>query len=282
MNPSSLQIPAATDQYPLSASMYSAVGVPNQQVVLISSAMGVKKAFYADFANYLAQAGYLVYTYDYRGMGESAPKKLKGFEATIQDWGKKDLTGVLHYINTQHPDHKINLVCHSVGGQIAGLAANNHLLHKLVLVASQSGNWRLWDKGKAKVWALWYLLIPSLTTLFGYFPSQKLGLFANLPKGVAQEWARWGRNPEYFKAYIGEDIKGYERLSCPALAYSFEDDFFAPAKASKWLSAQYQNTQMEHRHFTPKDLDMAAIGHFAFFKPVFQTTFWKEITDFLN
>ena len=48
-----------------------------KKIIVISSAIGVKQTFYAKYATYLANKGYLVFTYDYRGIGDSKPKKLK-------------------------------------------------------------------------------------------------------------------------------------------------------------------------------------------------------------
>ncbi|CAM3221072.1 hypothetical protein EMST110833_02030 [Empedobacter stercoris] len=52
---------------------------------MISSAIGVKQSFYTKFAIYLANKGYLVFTYDYRGIGDSKPNNLKNFKANFID-----------------------------------------------------------------------------------------------------------------------------------------------------------------------------------------------------
>lgn len=43
-------------------------------VVVVPSAMGVTQNFYARFAEWLAERGYLAATFDYRGIGQSAPR----------------------------------------------------------------------------------------------------------------------------------------------------------------------------------------------------------------
>jgi hypothetical protein len=48
--------------------------------------MGVTQSFYAPLARWLAGQGYLAITFDYRGIGESAPPTLRGFGATLTDW----------------------------------------------------------------------------------------------------------------------------------------------------------------------------------------------------
>lgn len=54
----------------LSSCWYRPAGMP-RGAVLIAPAMGVKQRFYADFASWLAEQGFLVVTFDYLGMGQS-------------------------------------------------------------------------------------------------------------------------------------------------------------------------------------------------------------------
>ena len=58
--------------------------------LLIAPAMGVEQRYYADFAQWMAAQGWLVLSFDYRGMGASRPAgmlgSLKGLEADIRTW----------------------------------------------------------------------------------------------------------------------------------------------------------------------------------------------------
>ena len=55
-------------------------------VVLINAATSVRAAYYHRFAAYLRGQGMDVLTYDYRGIGESRPRTLRGFHAGWYDW----------------------------------------------------------------------------------------------------------------------------------------------------------------------------------------------------
>ena len=81
----------ATDGFPLSATIFQG---PNRHWTVINSATGVKRAYYHKFAAFLAGKGWSVVIYDYRGIGGSRPKSLRGFEARMRDWGQKDFNGV--------------------------------------------------------------------------------------------------------------------------------------------------------------------------------------------
>ena len=53
-------------------------------VVVIGGAMGVRQDYYAPFARWLAGEGYLVATFDYRGIGGSRRGPLRGLRAEIR------------------------------------------------------------------------------------------------------------------------------------------------------------------------------------------------------
>lgn len=60
------------------------------KLLLINSATGVKQQVYFSFAQFFADQGFSVVTYDYRGIGLSKPEKMKGFNASMRIWGTKD------------------------------------------------------------------------------------------------------------------------------------------------------------------------------------------------
>ncbi|NMM79276.1 serine aminopeptidase domain-containing protein, partial [Acidovorax sp. SRB_24] len=55
---------------PLALRVYAPPGAARASVV-IGGAMGVRQAFYASFAQWLAEQGFRVTTFDYRGHGDS-------------------------------------------------------------------------------------------------------------------------------------------------------------------------------------------------------------------
>ena len=62
----------APDGTPLAVRVFGAEGITRGSVV-IGAAMGVRQAYYAPFAQWLAGQGWRVTTFDYRGMGDSLP-----------------------------------------------------------------------------------------------------------------------------------------------------------------------------------------------------------------
>ena len=73
------------DGFSLSARIFRPKN-PNGKLLLINSATGVKQQMYFAFATFMANCGFVALTYDYRGIGESKPPSLKGFESSMRIW----------------------------------------------------------------------------------------------------------------------------------------------------------------------------------------------------
>lgn len=269
---------SATDGYALGARRFGDQSAG--PYVVIAGATAVKQAYYARFAAWLSLQGCTVLTFDYRGIGESRPARLRGFEARLRDWGERDLEGVLRFALEDKGSRPLHVIGHSVGGQLLGLAASNGSIDRIVTVGSQSGYWGHWS-GASKLHkaAVWYALLPVLGNTFGFIPG-KFGIGEDLPKGVALEWAKWCRHPEYMLGHgVGKD--GFARVKAPMRAISISDDDYAPKPAVDALHALYSGTQVERHHVSPKELETQAIGHFGFFRSTFQDSLWRNVSTFL-
>src|SRR5205823_5288956 len=148
------------------------------------------------------------------------------------------------------------VVGHSAGGQLVPFAPNAGDVDRFVFVAAQSGYWRHWPGlGAYRIGALW-LLMPPVATLTGYFPSRLFGLGAeDLPRDVASQWARWGRNPRY----LFDEYK--VQVRAPILAWSFADDTYAPRPAVEALLREHADAAITHRHEPA-----TGVKHFGFFR----------------
>jgi predicted alpha/beta hydrolase len=277
-----LRIPAL-DGFELAATLYEpAAGAGDGgPVVLINSATAVRRGYYDGYARHLAAEGFTVLTYDYRGIGGSRPRSLAGFPARMRQWGEQDLAGVLDWIADHLRPKRLLAVGHSVGGQIVGLAGNNHRIQALMMVASQSGWWGHWPvPARYRIALHWFVMIPLITRIYGYLPG-RFGTKEDLPGGVAREWARWGRRRTYLLE--SEDLRaGFERVRRPLLAYSFTDDDYAPRPAVEGLLDFYSEADVFHRHLAPKDVGAESIGHFGFFREQFRDTLWRDSTAWLK
>ncbi|RJG05024.1 alpha/beta fold hydrolase [Noviherbaspirillum cavernae] len=257
-------------------------------VVVLPAAMGVKQDFYIPFAQFLAEQGMAVLTFDYRGMGQSTPPEyrhsLRGFKADLYDWGERDYNAALHAAKGWQPDVPLFIVGHSLGGQLPGLLHDTQLIDGILTVAAGSGYWR--DNApqlRRFVWFLWYFAVPVYTRLFGYFPGRRVRKIGDLPRGVIYQWARWCKSPHYMVDDSGKPLRaGFERISVPLLSMSFTDDEMMSRRSIDSLHDCYKNAPMERRYIRPADVNAKRIGHFGFFRPQFKTTLWQQALDWLD
>ena len=267
----------ATDGFPLGGSEFGDAEKA-ERVVLVAPATGVRRRLYRPFAEFLAIQGLGAVTWDWRGTGDSRPRSLRGFRTRMRDWGARDLAGVIDWASERYPRARVFVVGHSFGGQSVGLAANRHRVKGLVAIAAQSGYWGHWPRPQRyRVALLWYLVLPLAARVAGYFPARLLRLGEDLPRGVALEWARWGRR----RSYLG-DWSGHRAFTAPILALSFADDPFAPRRAAEALLAEYGSPVQTHRHLAPKDLGVPQIGHFGFFRPNVTPALWRDVARWVG
>lgn len=255
----------------------------SETVLIIASATGVKQSFYKKFAEYLCTKGITVITFDYSGIGESLQTSIKKVKTNVAHWGKVDLDSVIKHAKNNYSDSKLVVLGHSIGGQLIGLAKSSLEVNKILLVATQSGYWKLWKgKNRMKMWANWYLLFPILTNLFSYMPSKKISGMENLPKNVAKQWSSWGKNPNYLFDEFSEQNLYFNKISCPIVSLSIEDDFYAPKQAVDWFVNKFKKANIKRVHIIPSNYNSKNIGHFGMFRENFSETLWESIVKFVK
>lgn len=276
-----LEIPT-NDGHSLIASKFTSES-RNENTIVITSATGVLQKYYSKFAIFFALRGFVVYTFDYYGIGKSGGSEtdLKYNNANAMSWGKNDQTAVVAFAKKENPNTKLTLIGHSIGGQLLGFNTNYHLIDKVILVASQTGYWKHF-KGlhTLKMLLFWNVIIPFFTSIFGYFPAKKLGLFENLPKRVVYEWASWGRHPKYLMRSYNKQQHLFDRFKIPLLALSFSKDNYAPKNTVDKLVRLYKNAQVKRVHHEPK-AGGKHVKHFGFFKSWAQEPFWEQCLNYI-
>lgn len=250
--------------------------------VLIAPAMGVEQHYYAAFAQWLAEQGFFVATFDYRGMGHSRPaqyrRSLRGFEADVKTWATRDCAALVDFVAGRVGGRPLLWIGHSLGGQILALVPNRQRVTAMLTVATGSGYWR---ENAAKlrmlVWWLWYVLVPVALKLYGYFPGRRLRKVGDLPAGVMRQWRDWCLHREYVVGHEGEDVRRrYAEVSTPILSLSFTDDEFMSRANIESLHSFYAGAPREMKRISPREIGARAIGHFGFFRRRFADTLWPQ------
>src|SRR5207248_7218137 len=107
--------------YLLHGTLFSPNSIPHSLVV-VNAGAGISQRHYHRFAQWLSDQDIAVLIYDYRGIGQSRPKSLVHFHATVEDWGSKDCAAAVLWLCRRFPNTSCAVIGHSVGGFVAGLA----------------------------------------------------------------------------------------------------------------------------------------------------------------
>ena len=273
-----LQI-TTSDGFPLSATCYESE--KKTANIIVASATGVPQAFYRKFAKFAAQNGYRTITFDYRGIGLSKVKSLKGFNASFIDWATLDLAAVVDAIAVQ--DIPTFIVGHSFGGHAFGLLPNHHKIAGLYVFATGAG-WHGWmPKQEAlRVKTMWNVILPVLTKWKGYTPMSMLGMGEDLPKGVYAQWRYWCKFPHYFfdDPKISSQMKAkFAEVSCPIVAANALDDLWAMPKARDAFMQGYHNANVKTIDI-PLTANLKKIGHMGYFRAEAQPL-WVDVLEWM-
>ncbi|MGE8652239.1 MAG: alpha/beta fold hydrolase [Acinetobacter gandensis] len=267
---------SATDGYTLAGIQYTPA-LPIKAQIVVSSATGVPQQFYRRFAEYAAALGYQVLTFDYRGIGQSAPQHLKGFEMSYLDWGKFDLSGAIEFV--QHAGLKTFVVGHSYGGQALGLTSNHQRVSAMYCFGTGAG-WHGYMpfKEKMKVHVMWNIVFPPMVAVKGYLPWSKLNMGADLPVDVYKQWRRWCKNPTYFFADPDQpELKTlYAQVKTPIYAVAALDDDWALPNSRHAFMQHYRQAPMHYQNIEAQNYGLKSIGHMGYFRQGAEPI-WDEV-----
>ena len=269
-----------SDHIPLSVKVFEPE-IPNGKLLLINSATGVKQQIYFSFAKYLAENGFTVITYDYRGIGESKPKKMRGFDASMRTWGTVDFKTVTDFIQIEYPTYTKFSLGHSVGALILGMNDYSKNFEKFIFVGTQDAYMQNLTFTVATTAILGFgIALPVMTHFFGYFPAHRFRLGESLPKGVAFDWQTLILNQKSTsKLYekIGENSS--KDLNQEAFIIHAEDDTWVTQKGmNNLLKNVYPNLKTTYREIKISESEKGEIGHVNFFRS-FNKNLWKIVLD---
>jgi predicted alpha/beta hydrolase len=238
---------------------------------LIANAMAVKQGFYHPFARYLAASGVHVTTFDYA---------IPDTDVTVTDWVDRDLVPMLSHAREPAPELPLLFVGHSLGGQLVGITPGNDAIGAALHITAGSGYYKFNDRMPVMVRILWFVYMPLLTPLFGYFPGKALRAVGDLPRGVTRQWRAWCLRRDYLLDGNDEFRARYARFTTPILSISFEDDDINTKAGIDHLHGSYPNVTRRHVH--PREVGQKRIGHFGFFNPRCRETLWADALAWLR
>ncbi|UBT80436.1 alpha/beta fold hydrolase [Pseudomonas amygdali] len=254
-----------TDGYTLGGCRFPAQGSLKGRLI-VAGATAVPQGFYRRFAQFAAERGYEVLTFDYRGIGQSRLGSLKGFRMDLLDWGRLDLAAAVDAM--ADPQVPLFIVGHSYGGHAFGLLPNHAKVHGFYVFGTGAGWHGYMPFGeRLRVLTMWNLVLPVLTWWKGYCPWKMLGMGEDLPIDVYRQWRHWCRFPHYFfddPAMRGIE-QGYAAVRTPIVAANALDDRWAmPASRDAFVQG-YRNAPLTRKDLNPAQTG-GKIGHMGYFR----------------
>lgn len=253
--------------------------------VIVNPATGVVARYYHRYARFLTGQGFAVVTYDYRGIGDSRPERLRELRMEWRHWGEQDFDAVVRWARSRDPQGKLSVVGHSIGGFLPGFAASAPQVDRILAIGGQYAFWRNYRSTKrlGLLWR-WHVVMPALTMGLGYFPGKRLGWLEDLPAGVALEWSFRRRRmessyPAHERAAI---LHRFAAVRAPILSIALADDEYGTRAAVRAGLDYYTGAERIQAEVLPADLGFDAVGHFSMFHDRHAERFWPDTVRWLR
>ncbi len=274
-----------SDGVALGAILYEPEHVPPCVAAILASGAGLSVVRYKHFCRFLAANGIAVLAYDYRGVGLSRPRKLRGFTATADVWGNTDTAAAIAYVRDRFSYTALASITHSISGVLVGFAPNVSSISRFVFIAPHVGYWRDYStRMRYPLKLLWQVLTPPIVGVVGYFPGRVLGYGGDIPRGVAMQYARI-RSPD-FDANLDSDIgREFRRRLASARGYAFavraSDDPYTSEQGVDRLLGLYSGLVSTRSIIVPSEHGERTIGHFGYFRQARSQDLWPRIASSL-
>ncbi|MFG6490567.1 serine aminopeptidase domain-containing protein [Roseateles sp. BYS78W] len=266
----------------------AAVGV--RAVAIIGAATAVPASYYRHFAEWMAQRGYAVLSFDYRGIAASREALRQGEDVRLRDWARLDMAAAVYAADRRRCEEAerqgaalgLLWIGHSLGGNSVGLIPGFvDKVDAMLGVAAQVAYLGHWSGfARVQAWVFFHWMLPLAVRLLGRAPGRVLGPRAqDLPAGAALEWAAWGRTPGFL---FGDDSlaseRAYHRFGGAVHLWSVTDDhLFGPAPAVDALAAQFSAARVQRHVVAPADLGVKKIAHFGPFRRDLGVRLWPRL-----
>jgi predicted alpha/beta hydrolase len=265
----------------LRGQLYRPKGQPRAAMV-VHGATGAPARFYRAFAQWAAaERDLAVLTYDYRDFGSSLRRPMRGSTATLADWGRHDQGAALALLARLYPDAPLWVLGHSVGGLWLGWHEAMGRVTRSITVGAglthvSDHPWRY--QWKARVF--WSSPVRLAARMAGYLPGTLVGLGADLPRGVYEDWRRWCLTPGWHLSDVGRTLPlpDVHKVRGTIRMIAIADDDLVPAAAVWRARALYPEAMKQQMVLRPADFGLDSIGHI----PPFQrrnAVLWPAILD---
>jgi predicted alpha/beta hydrolase len=253
---------------------------PNGKVVILAPSIGSVQLHYVPFANYLQEQGFTVVSFDYRGIGRSAPDRLRGYTANLHLWASQDADAVIRYVRETFCGQEIIYLGHELSGELFGLIPASQYVSQLVMVGSALTCQRLYPATSRLKIFTFKMIARTLTRGLGYFPGRLIGLLQNLPAGVLLQWTEWCNYSNGLFEPFPESR--YSKLRLPILCLSYPNDWHCPDKAVFSLLRYFSGAGWKWYHVAAKKAGLDPSNHATFFESSAKERLWPWLVNWIR
>ena len=207
--------------------------------LLFLPGMGLSARQYIPFAQSLAATGIDALIHEWRGLGSSSLRAARSVDWGYRELLELDLATSINPASKQSEGKALLIGGHSLGSQLALLAAAQrpHDCQGLIIVAGGAPYWRCFNGWMQAALRSIFVGMPLIARAFGHYPGRQLGFAGREARGVIADWADSGRTGEYRPRNLDFDFQSsLARLTCPLLSVRMEDDWFVPQESLDWLT----------------------------------------------
>ena len=237
-------------------------------IVLCVPAMGVPANKYDTLCCALTDAGLSAATMDLRGLGASSVRASKDTDFSYAEIVAYDLPCAISALHEHFSQRRIVLLGHSLGGQLSALylSQNQDLVAGLILTASCSVYYRGWRMPKSLGVLLFSQVAVIASKCCGYFPGHRFKFAGREARGVMRDWAHNALTGRYASTNINYETD-LAQVSLPVLAINFDDDKFAPVRATRNLLGKLSTLcDVQMLRLSGADLNQGSADHFNWMK----------------
>lgn len=253
--------------------------------VIVGPAAAVSQTYYQGFCEYLADAGFDVMSFDFRGVGQSKTRHIREYrDIGFLAYAEYDYPEVVNTMLEKFPDQKLFIVGHSVGGWMPALTKISGKIDGLITVAALSGYWRLIAKPDRYLhWLAWYFIAPVAIKIYGYWPGWA-GMKADTSAALGLDFAHWAKKPGFvFDEPRINATEHANRFLGHLHLFQIADDSWGTPDAVKAVHDRYPNSKSRTIEVVePKKFGIPFIGHFNFFRSAHRDTLWALVLKRLN
>jgi predicted alpha/beta hydrolase len=207
--------------------------------LLFLPGMGLSARQYIAFAQSLAAKGIDTLIHEWRGLGSSSLRAARDVDWGYRELLELDLAAAIDAARDASGDKTLLIGGHSLGSQLALLAAAQRRrdCRGLVVVAGGAPYWRCYQGWMRVALRGIFVGMPLVARVFGHYPGRRLGFAGREARSIIKDWAASGRTGQYRPRNLDFDFETHmQTLTCPLLSVRMMDDWFVPQASLNWLT----------------------------------------------